>query len=350
MSVNRAFKIAMRVAEWATPKVQEWHRDRNMNRNEAQRHLEAGNWSEAEKFHQAALDERQHSTVNRLELILGLSEAQRRQSKLDQAEKTVNSAIAIAVQEKNDVMHSLSLEALANVQLDQGRFSEAEKTANQILQMEAARAKPDYARLASCSRSLAVALEKNERSGEAIEALKRAASHSEKAFGAAHAETAGYLHELGTLHRRGGDHAAAQLCLRKALEIQRTAAGADSKEATQALYHLAASIEESGDFDGAAAEYEKLLTLRERQVGADPAQTADAQVRLAALKLQAGHVSSARELLLNAMPSLQRSRGGPPLAQALEMLACAEDLSGRGEEAKRYREKALAAAALHAAG
>jgi hypothetical protein len=88
-----------------------------------------------------------------------------------------------------------------------------------------------------------------------------------------------------------------------------------------------------------------MLVLRERQVGANPQETSAAQVRLDALQLRTGRISSARELLIQAMPALER-RGGPLLAQALETLASAEERSGRGEQARLYREKAMIAAAL----
>jgi tetratricopeptide (TPR) repeat protein len=354
IGVTRIFKTALRVAEWATPHVQEWHRQRHLNRTEAQRHSQAGNWSEAERHFQLALEEREHSTVDRLELLLGLAEAQRCQSKLEDAERTACDAVKIAVREESEPMHSLALEALANVQLDQQRYGEAEKTAREMIRLETARPKPDHARLASCSRKLASALERSERPVEAIEALQNALSHAEKSFGGEHAETAGHLSELGSLHRRHGHHGAAQICLRRALGIHRAlgmkvdGAGADSPDATEALYNLAASLEESGDLNGAAAEFERMLTLRERQVGANPEETALVQVRLAVLQLRTGRVSSARELLINAASRLER-KGGPGLAQALEALASAEERSGRDDNARQYREKALHAAAIHAA-
>jgi hypothetical protein len=89
-----------------------------------------------------------------------------------------------------------------------------------------------------------------------------------------------------------------------------------------------------------------MLTLRERQVGANPAETAAAQARLASLHLRTGRIPQARELLLQALPALER-RGGPMLTQALEALASAEERSGRGDQARRYREKAVVAAAIH---
>ena len=91
-----------------------------------------------------------------------------------------------------------------------------------------------------------------------------------------------------------------------------------------------------------------MLTMRERQLGANPEETASAQLRLAGLYLRTSRISQARELLLHAVTTLDR-KGGPPLMQAFEMLAEAEDRSGRGEQGRQYREKAQVAAALHAA-
>ena len=351
IGVTRIFKIGLRVAEWATPHVKEWHRERHLNRNEAQRHFEARNWSEAEKHLQLALEEPHHSAIDRVEFLLRLAEAQSRQGKLEDAEETASRAIKLAVQEENGTLHALALDALADVQLSQQRYGEAEKSAQEVIHLESARAKPDHALLASSSRKLASALEKNQRPAEALEAFKVALSHAEKAFGAEHAETAGHLHELGMMHQRGGDHGAAQGCFRRALGIQRAIgmnSAADTQEATQTLYHLAASLEESGHLHDAAAEFEKMLVLRERQIGADREETARAQVRLAALQLRSGRIASARELLLQALPALE-GKGGPPLALALEALASAEERSGRAQQARQYREKAVAAAALHAA-
>jgi tetratricopeptide (TPR) repeat protein len=353
MSVTRIFKMGLRVAEWATPHVKEWHRERHLNRDEAQRHLQARNWSEAEKYLQLALEEKHYSAVDRLGFLLGLTEAQRCQSKLEDAERTAVAAIKIAVQEENGVLHALALDALARVQLEQERYAEAEKTAQKVIRLESARAKPDYALLVSCSRAVASAQERSERLADAIESLKTGLGHAEKAFGAEHAETAGFLRELGLLNRRHGQHDAAQVSLRRAMGIHRalgengSGPGVDSQEATETLYHLAASLEESGDLRGAAMEFEKMLALRERQVGANRGETAVAQVRLAALYLQTGRIAQGRELLLLALPALDR-KGGPLLAQALELLASAEDRSGRGEQARHYREKAVVAAAIHA--
>ena len=101
ISITRVFRLGIRVAAWAAPHVKEWQRQRHLNRVEGERHLESRNWTEAEKHFTLALGERQHSAKRRLGLLLGLAKAQRRQSKLADAEQTTQSAIELATRARN---------------------------------------------------------------------------------------------------------------------------------------------------------------------------------------------------------------------------------------------------------
>jgi tetratricopeptide (TPR) repeat protein len=342
MSLFRLFRLGIRAAAWATPHVKRWHRERNMNHEEAKRHLDARNWTEAETHLTLALGERRRSAKRRHELLVGLARAQRGQRKFTESEENLRQAADLAG--KNHSMSMRALDELIELELDQSKYGDAQKTIEEIVRRENAQPRPDHARLAQCSRKLGTALLNCDRRDEALQVFERAVKLSEKAFGADHVETANGLAELGVLYREKGDHAEAQHCLRRALRIHRATSGADSHEATQDLYHLAASLEESGDLEGAASEYERVLALRARQVGADRNQTADAQSRLAILYLQAGRTSQARELLTQAIPVLER-QAGAQYAFAIAALAQAEEQAGRPEEAKRWREKSPLATA-----
>ena len=339
MLVTRLFKLSIRFAAWITPQVKEWHRKRNLNLTEAERHLAARNWVDAEQHLVLALAEPRHSSKRQFDLLLDLANAQCHQAKWEQTEQSVQMAIGLADQCKDQSMRSGALAALVDIQLAQKKYAEAEQTIRAIEAIEAAQPSPDVARLALCSRKLGTALLNSGRTPEAFGAFKQAATLSEQAFGPNHEHTATSLAELGMLSRQNGEHAEAQRCLRRALDIHRIASGLDSHESTQALYHLAASLEESGDLDGAAGEYERVLKLKERQVGGNRQEAADAQVRLAALYVKAGRIGNARELLMLAIGGLER-KGGPQLAQALEILAEVEDLMGRPADAAGWRERA----------
>jgi tetratricopeptide (TPR) repeat protein len=342
MTVTRLFRLGIRIAAWATPRVKEWHRQRNLNLTEAERHVAARNWVDAEQHIVLALAERRHAPKRRLDLLLHLVHAQNRQGKLDQALQTAKIAVELAGSDQS--MRSRALVAWVDLQLDQKQYNEAAQTIREIETLEAAQATPDRARLAQCANKLGTALLHNGREDEAFTEFQKAAILSEQAFGPDHEQTAHSLAHLGMLSRHHGNHAEAQRCLRRALEIHSTASGPDSHESTQALYHLAASLEETGDYDGAVAEYERVLRLKERQVGGNRQEATDVQVRLAGLYVKAGRIGSARELLMQAIGVLER-KGGPQLAQALTVFADVEDHMGHPDEAQQWRERAAEIAA-----
>ncbi len=344
ISVTRLFRLGIRIAAWATPHVKEWQRQRNLNVTEAERHLAAKNWSEAEQYLVLALAESRHSTKRRVDLTLQLVQAQCRQGNLEQGEQSVRTAIHSAVQAKDQVLRSRALTSLVDVQLEQKKYDEVEQTIREIDALESAQRTPDRARMALCARKLGTAYLNSGRTKEAFGAFQHAAHLSEQAFGPNHEHTAQSFAELGMLSRQHGQHAEAQRCLRRALEIHRVATGDESHESTQASYHLAASLEESGDLDGAAGEYERMLRLKDRQVGGNRQEATDVQVRLAALYVKAGRIAPARELLMNAIGALER-KGGEQLAQALEIFAEVEDCSGHPVEAQQWRERAAEIAA-----
>jgi tetratricopeptide (TPR) repeat protein len=344
ISVTRILRLGVRLAAWATPHVKEWHRKRHLNRVEGERHLAARNWREAENHLTLALAERRHSNNRRLDLLLGLTEAQRKQGKAGEAETTSQTAIALAGSSKNKALQSRALDGLVDIQLDQKKYSEVEQTIAQIETLEGSLPEPDYKRLASSARKLGTVLLHSGRSEEAMKAFERATKLSEKSFGPDHAETASSLTELGARYRENGNHTEAQRCLRRALEIHRKAGGVDSHAATQDLFHLASSLEESGDPDGAATLFEKTLAVAERQVGGDRERTAETQAHLAAIYMRAGRTSAARELLIHSIGVLRKK--DERLEFAMETMAELEDLLNHPEEAERWREKAAESVAI----
>src|SRR5258707_5204611 len=122
----RLFPLSIRVAGWATPHIQKWHRQRRLNQTEGHRHLNARNWSEAELHLAAALGERRHSDKQRSELLLGLAAAQRGQGKLGEAEQNVRLAAEVG---RDHVSQVRALDALMDVQLAQEDYAAAQATA-----------------------------------------------------------------------------------------------------------------------------------------------------------------------------------------------------------------------------
>jgi len=334
------------IAQWLESQAIGWYRERNLNRTEGQRHLEAKNWREAERHFLLALGERRHSSSRTIEMSLGLAKAQRCQNKFSDAEQIVHAAIDLAAKQSSRALQSNALDALAEIQMDRGRFAEAQKTAEENLRLEMAQMKPDKQRLALCFRRIANALAKSGRLHEATANFQKALSYAEKPlevdqdYGPEHLESADLYTELGTLYRQMGNHSEAQRLLRKALKIHRTVSGIESQEASLDIQYLAVSLEETGDVEGAVKEYERLLNLQQRQVGIVPEESAEAEVRLAALYVKAGRSGPAQELLSHAVSVLEREQG-PRLVAALKTLADLQDQLRRPDDARRSRERAL---------
>src|SRR5215469_10254907 len=117
MSIIRLFRLGIRAAAWATPRVQEWHRERQMNQKESQRHLDAKNWAQAETYLIAALQEKCSPKVTG-ELLVKLSKAQLHQKKFEQALESANACVDLAAVEPN--LRWDALDALTSIQLAQG--------------------------------------------------------------------------------------------------------------------------------------------------------------------------------------------------------------------------------------
>jgi tetratricopeptide (TPR) repeat protein len=338
MNIFRVFRLGVKFASWVTPHVKELHRRRHLNRTEGQRHLKAKNWSEAEKHLTAALGEH-HSAKNRVEVSAQLARALASQNKLEEAAQTAQGAAEAAAKSRNADVQWEALETLAYVQLAQRKADEAIQTMDQAENHEMKRGRPDKARLALSMRRRGKLLLKSGRAEEAFKALDDSLKITEMNWGAEHEETANALTEIGSFHGQFGNHGEAQKYLQRALAIYRTTESYGSTQSSEGVHLLALSLEQSGDVEGAVRQYERFLALSERQIGGNRGSVAKAQVHLAELYLRNDQSSMAREVLVQAVHTLESMRG-EGLPQALELMAVAEEEAGRPQEARRWREKA----------
>src|SRR6266481_10057108 len=112
VSITRLFRLGIRFTVWVEPYVKEWHRRRHHNRVQGQQNLASRNWTEAEKHLSLALNERRHAVKKRVDLLLDLEQAQRRQRKFVEAEQNARTALNLAAKSRNHSGQSRAMEAL----------------------------------------------------------------------------------------------------------------------------------------------------------------------------------------------------------------------------------------------
>jgi hypothetical protein len=207
MSLLRLFRLGIRVAAWATPHVKKWHHERNMNHEEAKRHLDARNWTEAEKHLMLALGERRRSAKGRHELLVGLARAQRGQRKFLESEENLRQA---AVAGKDHSMYVRSSRLIDWSWIKQVR--RRQKTIEEIVRRESAQHKPDHARLAQCSRKLGWCFVISDRRAE-WRCGSRAGRQTSESLSARSHRDGQWPGRAGALIGKG-DGAEAQHCLR----------------------------------------------------------------------------------------------------------------------------------------
>src|SRR5271168_1638943 len=110
MSILRALRRS--AADWAAPS----HK-KDLNYNEAQRHMDARDWVQAETHLAEALKGKHPDRISG-ELLAQLSQAQLEQGKVDEAAKTARAAVDLA--RKNPSALWDALDRLAAVQSAQG--------------------------------------------------------------------------------------------------------------------------------------------------------------------------------------------------------------------------------------
>ncbi|HLJ46915.1 MAG TPA: tetratricopeptide repeat protein [Bryobacteraceae bacterium] len=330
------FNTLIRVAAWITPWAQRRYRAFNANRTEAEYHLRTGNFSEAEKsllVVYAEAERRRSLRSRKIEVLLQLAEARRRQNKLAEAEATASDAMMMG----GGKPHARAMEELSKIYVDQGRFAEALDLAQRALQ-HAESGKPDPLLSAQLTYGLATIESRMNDAANARKHLHESIQLYELGYGADHPETANRLSEFAILLAKEGNHTDALTCIQRAYKIHQRTAGPHSPEAVMDLQCIAEALHDKGDLEQAAEQYEKVLRFKEKQVGVQPLEYAKLLLRAADLYLSTDNYPRAYELLHQAVSMLERYP--EQLAEASERLAFVYDISGRTADAEKARKRA----------
>jgi tetratricopeptide (TPR) repeat protein len=329
------------MAAWAVPGLKAWSLERSANRTQGERYLRAREYVEAERYLKAAVKEADtlRHTVRKVQFRLQLAEAQRKQGKMEEAEKTIRTALEYTARISSASGYVQCVDALAEVYHDSKDYPAMETALQEGVKIEAAMPHPDPVRMARRIHRLGTARHKNGRPEEAVAPLEKALKLQEEMAGPDHLETGNLLAELGIIHRAQENHREAQKCLNRAMRIHEQTLGRESDEALRDLHHLAGSLEESGNIEEASALYERMLGQKQLVVGGDLEELAELQFGLAGIFIGWSNYARARELLAEAVGTFKRKKNSR-LAVTYETIAHVEECCGRLREAVAERARA----------
>lgn len=341
MNILRIFRYSIRIAAWATPHVQRWMRNYNVNATEAERHFQARNYSEAEKYYTAALEDaaRRHSPAERrVRILLQIAESRRRQRNLEGALASVNEGIqrAEALGATHPVQ-GMCLDALARIQMERGHIEEALAAGRAALQLARVDKHGGPALIAERCHNLAAIEKRSGNTKQHLELLRESLDYFERAHGSRHVDTANQLSKMGVALQNEGSYEEALPLLEKASRIHGELLGADAPELMDDLEHLAEICHAQGKLPESAGIYDRLLRLKERQVGADPLAYGRTLTNASEVYMATNQYARAHEYLHHAARLLERNPGY--LAPVLEKFARLYEKLGRDDEAQQMRAR-----------
>ena len=197
--------LSQRLTSWAESSARLWSRKGQQNEVEGERLLEAGKYAEAESCLASAAEEAdrgRESRARRIRLRLNLTEAQRGQGKLAEAEQNAHTALEHAVQAKDSAVQVLCLNVLGEVLLERGNFAAAANTFEEIIKIDSESRHPDPSVAAGAVRQFGISHHKNGDIEKAVAELEKAVKMHEEVFGQDAFETGNLLGELGAIYAR----------------------------------------------------------------------------------------------------------------------------------------------------
>ncbi len=153
-------------------------------------------------------------------------------------------------------------------------------------------------------------------------------------LGVDHTRVAGVLNNIGELLIEQGDHAGARDHLQRALAIREVHGKGSAVEVSHVLVNLGALERALGQPGAARAHLERALALREGVLGAHHILVGEALQRLGSLHVEMGEVDAGWPMLERAWTIHDRALGSSHPGTALSLLALAEAELARGQSAR----------------
>jgi tetratricopeptide (TPR) repeat protein len=253
---------------------------------------------------------------------------------------------AIVLQTKFQKLEALatSLNNLANLYYNQGKYSEAEPLLLDALEMRKQLFTGDHPDVASSLNNLALLYHNQGRYSEAEPLYLEALEMRKRLFIGDHSDVASSLNNLASLYHSQGRYSEAEPLYLDALKMRRRLFTNDHPDVASSLNNLALLYHNQGKYSEAELLYLDALEMRRRLFPGDHPDVASSLNNLALLYDSQGKYSEAEPLYLDALEMRRRLFTGdyPDVATSLNNLASLYYIQGRYNEAEPLCLDALA--------
>jgi CHAT domain-containing protein/Tfp pilus assembly protein PilF len=236
-----------------------------------------------------------------------------------------------------------SLNNLAFLYYAQGHYADAEPLFKRALAIREKALGPDDPDVATSLSNLAELYTEQGRYADAEPLLKRALAIREKALGPNHPDVALSLNNLADFYREQGRYGEAEPFFKRALAIREKALGPEHPDVAQSLNNLAALYNAQGRYADAGPLLKRALAIREKALGPEHPLVATALSNLAMLYMEQGHYADAEPLLKRALTIREKALGPehPLVAELLNNLGLLFYNSAQPVQASPFFDRAF---------
>ncbi|HTQ37406.1 MAG TPA: tetratricopeptide repeat protein [Pirellulales bacterium] len=212
-------------------------------------------------------------------------------------------------EEQAQLDKALDLSKQAGQLYGQGKFAEAEKLAQQVLEINERVLGPDDPAVAKCLSNLALLYFRQGGYAQAETLYQRALKINQKAFGPEHAAVAESLNNLAGLYAGQGKYAQAEPFYQQALAICEKNLGPNDPDVAGCLFTLGKLYRTEHKYTEAEAVYQRVLKIVEQHYGPDHPGMANCLFELAELYVDQHLFAQAEPLMLRAIGIDEKAYG-----------------------------------------
>ncbi|MFN4876527.1 MAG: tetratricopeptide repeat protein [Aphanizomenon sp.] len=259
-----------------------------------------------------------------------------RQKELILAQEYLEKAIVLQTKFQKLEVLATSLNNLADLYYNQGKYSEAEPLYLDALAMRKRLFTGDHSDVAQSLNNLAILYRNQGKYSEAEPLYLEALEMRKRLFTGDHPDVASSLNNLAILYRNQGKYSEAEPLYLEALEMRKRLFTGDHPNVATSLNNLASLYDSQGKYSEAEPLYLDALEMIKRLFTGDHPDVASILNNLASLYDSQGRYNEAEPLYLDALEMRKRLFTGdhPDVASILNNLASLYYIQGRYNEAE----------------